>query len=318
MTWYYDGFEQRLQKKKIATQDELDMYVPTSRRRYVMQLKDGIIPLDPEDEEDRLDAMELMLADEDNPYWNEAEGRLECESTPDEVDHRARQTAIRNQLDRGTCVCFASLACLEAILKREGQDMALSEQYANWLYMRELGRNQCDDGLRTTLAARFLISYGVCEEEYLPYEDLSTVRQHCHTPPSTEARENASYGIQESTIIDRLGPLGPSISNPAYLECVLDQGPDIVFGTHVAWGHPDENGVLDVILDRYGNPLRSRGGHAMLLVGYLKNAPIPYFIFKNSWGEDRGNDGYYYLSYDYVKEYAKYGYIVHEMRSDMA
>lgn len=317
MAWYYEGFEKRLKEKRKATQDELDMYVPTSRGRHVMKLEDGIFPLDPEDEEDRLDATELLLAEQDNPYWDEAEGRPECESIPDEEDHRPHQTAIRNQLDRGTCVCFASLACLEAILKRDGKDVDLSEQYANWLFMRELGRNQCDDGLRTTLAARFLSHYGVCEESFLPYEDHPTVRQHCHTPPSEEAKNNARYGIRRSTIVDRLGPLGPSISNPAYLECLLAEGYDVVFGTHVAWGHPDENGVLDVILDRYGNPLRSRGGHAMLLVGYSKIAPVPYLIFKNSWGPGPGTNGYYYLSYDYVREYAKYGYVVHEMDSNM-
>jgi len=318
MSWYYDGFEARLKDKHKATQDELDMYVPTSRGRYVIKIDDGIIPLDAEDEEDRLDTNELLMAEEDNPYWDEVNNQPYCDSTPDIEDHRLHQTAIRNQFDRGTCVCFASLACLEAILKRNNQNIDLSEQYANWLYMRELGRNQCDDGLRTTLSARFLTLYGVCEESYLPYEELATVRKHCHASPSARTQSNAGYGIRRSTIIDKLGARGPSISNPAYLECVLARGHDIVIGTHVAWGHPDENGVLDVILDRFDNPLRSRGGHAMLVVGYSKNAPIPYFILKNSWGAEKGNNGYYYLSYDYVREYAKYGYIVHEIRTDIA
>lgn len=317
MSWYYKGFEERLKEKRRATEDELNMYVPTSRGRHVIKLEDQYILLDPEGEEDRLDATELMLAERDNPYWLEAEGRLECDTTPEAEDHRPHQTVIRNQLDRGTCVCFASLACLEAILKRRNQEIDLSEQYANWLYMRQLGRNQCDDGLRTTLAARYLTQHGVCEESYFPYENHATVRQHCHTLPSTQTQDEARYGIRRSTIIDRLGPLGPSISNPAYLECILTKEYDIVFGTRVAWGHPDENGVLDVVLDQYGNPLRSRGGHAMLLVGYSKTASIPYFVFKNSWGAQRGNNGYYYLSYDYVREYAKYGYIVHEIATDL-
>lgn len=107
------------------------------------------------------------------------------------------------------------------------------------------------------------------------------------------------------------------VSGTDYLECILHHGHDIVFGTHVAWGHPDANGVHDVILDPYGNPLRSRGGHAMLLVGYDRSGPIPYFIYKNSWRPTVGVAGYYYLSYDYVREYAKYGYVVLAARSDM-
>ncbi len=320
MSWYSEGFEERLRKKRKATKTELKMYVPTSRGRHVLKVGDEFIPLDPEDEDDRLDGAELLLAEQDNPYWDEQANQPECAETPSSVDHRTDQTAIRNQLDRGTCVCFASLACLEAMLRRKDKRKRpdLSEQYANWLFMRAQGRNQCDDGLRTTLAARYLSDNGVCEEKYARYEDQATVRRHCGTPPSREAQSNARYGIAEHTIIDRLGGLGPSIANVAYLECILSNNHDIVLGSHVAWGRPDANGVLDIVLDSYGNPLRSRGGHAMLIVGYVKDAPVPYFILKNSWGKNKGNKGYYYLSYDYMREYAKYGYIVHKMRTDMS
>ena len=71
-----------------------------------------------------------------------------------------------------------------------------------------------------------------------------------------------------------------------------------------------------MITDRYGNPVRSGGGHAMLIVGYNRAGVIPYFVCKNSWGSTLGQNGYYYLSYDYIIEYAKYGYIVHEIQSD--
>lgn len=319
MNWYSEGYEERLRKKRKATKKELSMYVAASRGRHVIKVGDEFIPLDPEGDIDRLDEAEMQLSEQDNPYWNENRNVPECDTTPDTVNYRDYQTPIRNQLDRGTCVCFASLACLEAILRRENRKRKpdLSEQYANWLYMRNQGRNQCDDGLRTTLSAQYLSDNGVCEEKYAKYEDEASVRRHCQSSPSDKAQSNARYGIETYTIMHRLGARGPSIANPAYLECILANQHDIVFGTHVAWGNPDANGVLDVILDAYGNPLRSRGGHAMLIVGYEKTAPIPYFIIKNSWGKDKGNNGYYYLSYDYITEYAKYGYIVHKMRTDM-
>jgi hypothetical protein len=197
------------------------------------------------------------------------------------------------------------------------RDIDLSEQYANWLYMTQEGRNQCDDGLRTTLAARYLSTHGVCEESDYPYEDLAEVLTHCTTAPLASAQNNAKYGIGQHVLIDRLGLLGPSIANPEYLEVLICRGYDIVFGTHVAWGNPDANGVYDVILDAYGNPQKSRGGHAMLIVGYDRSSPLPYIICKNSWGTGTGDSGYYYLSYDYVRTYAKYGYIVEQIRTDM-
>ncbi len=318
MGWYFDKLEKRLRDKRKATQAELNMYVMTAGGRNVLKLgKDLFIPLEPEDEGDKLDTVEVEQAQYDTPYWNHDKNRPKCSSTPNKVDHRTKQTPIRNQLDRGTCVCFASLACLEAILKRKGKKINLSEQYANWLYMREKNKNQCDDGLRTTLSARYLTQYGVCKEVDFPYEDKHMVEKHCNASPPAKAKSNARFGIKKSSIINRLGGRGPSIANPDYLECILNFKHDIVFGTKVAWGNPDKNGVFDVVLDQYGNPLTSRGGHAMLLVGYVKTAPVPYFIFKNSWGTKEGNKGYYFLSYDYVMIYAKYGYIVQKMSTNM-
>ncbi len=267
------------------------------------------------DEHDFLDAKDKELAAADNTYWDDSTNRSVCTHLPASIDHRPRQTAIRNQQDRGTCVCFASLACLEGHFP--GQ-LDLSEQYANWLFMRFQGRDWCQDGLKTTDSADYLSRAGVCEEGLSPYENFATVQTHCLSDPSPAAKAAAYYGIARYTLVDNLGLNGPSIANSDYLECILMQDHDVVFGMHVAWGRPDANGVFDVLLDKYGNPLSSRGGHAMLLVGYDRSGALPYFIFKNSWDLSDGVQGYRYLSYDYVRQYAKYGYFVHAFRKDMA
>jgi C1A family cysteine protease len=313
----------RLSQKRRATATELAMYRPISFGRYEIEVDGRIFRLDREDEKDNLDALEKNEAHNVNPLWNRATNSpdLDAASLPDAVDHRPDQTPIKDQEDRGTCVCFASLANLEAIIKKNtGNTLDLSEQYANWLYMKNESRNQCDDGLRTTLAARYLSQNGVCLENLNPYEDRTTVHTHCDAMPPATAQQNAIYGIGQYVLIDRLGLLGPSIANADYLENLLHAGYDIVFGTHVAWGLADANNVFDIILDIYGNPQASRGGHAMLIVGYDRKptTPIPYFIVKNSWGSNQqGVSGYYYLSYDYIRTYAKYGYIVQQVRTDM-
>ena len=316
--WYYDDYTSRLTEKRRAADHDLSLYSVDDVGRPLIQQDDALLALELETDADHLDDGERQEAAADHPFWDEALGHPDCESTPDAVDHRQCQTPIKNQQDRGTCVCFASLAGIEAIYKRgSGNDLDLSEQYANWLFMGNQGRDQCADGLRTTLAARYLAAQGVCEERHLPYEGKDEVNRHCNAAPPVGARAAADYGIGTYAIVDRLGGRGPSIANPAYLECILANDQDIVFGTHVAWGRPDANGVHDVIVDAYGNPIRSRGGHAMVIVGYDRSAPIPYFVCKNSWGDTKGVSGYYFLSYDYLIEYAKYGYLTLTVRSDM-
>ena len=308
-----------LSNKRKATSEELAMYRPTESGQQEIAVGDMYYRLDREDKNDELDVFEQQLAEADNPYWDDDLNTPESlDICPDFVDHRPKQTSVKDQFDRGTCVAFASIAALEAVFtEEEGRDINLSEQYAFWQFMLGEGRNQCDNGLRTTRAALYLSQSGVCEESYAPYEKRATVEQHCMAAPSNEAQKNAIYKIQKYAIIDRLGPFGPSIANTAYLESLLCHGYDIVLGTHVAWGRPDSNKVHDVLLDRYGNPLKSRGGHAMLIVGYNRGVSLPYFILKNSWGSNAGNNGYYYLSHDYIRYYAKYGYIVQSVTRDI-
>jgi papain like protease len=318
-------YADRLSQKPYATAAELARYRQISFGRAEIDLGGGTFKrLDREGEPDLLDAAERILSDSVNPFWDPvARQPVEFGTLPDSVDHVPNQTAIRDQKDRGTCVCFATLAAMEAIIKVEkGSEIDLSEQHANWVLMKEEGKNQCDAGVRTSLAARYLSVHGVCEESDSEYQDRTTVLQNCLTLPTSKALENAKFGIGEFAIIENIGEFGPSLGNPPYLESVLHHGFDIVFGTSAAWGDHDKNFVFDVILDQHGNPLRSAGGHAMLIVGYNRIAPKPFFIMKNSWGKELdgvplGKDGYFFMSYDYVRRYAKNGFIITRLRTDM-
>jgi hypothetical protein len=313
------AYASRLNTKRFATNKELEMYRLIGHGRHEIKVGEEFFRLDREDEHDNLDAHEKALAEMITPYWDADSNSPEMDADcGDEVDHLADQTPIKDQEDRGTCVCFASVACLEAILKRDGNETVLSEQYANWLFMLMEKRNQCDDGLRTTVAASYLSTYGVCLDNVCPYEDSPTVHQHCMPGPALAIQQSATYGIGKFAIIDRIGLLGPSIANTDYLESLICKGHDVVFATNVAWGEPEDDGVLDVILDKFGNPLQSRGGHAMLIVGFNRAAARPYFILKNSWGTSVGHLGYYHLSYDYIRTYGKYGYIVYNALTNMS
>ena len=226
---------------------------------------------------------------------------------PSGVDRRSRQSPVKDQDGRGTCVSFGSLACLEAM---RGMPRDLSEQYAHHYYMVREGKLCRDDrGLVTTHSAAYL-RHGVPEERSWGYQTLAQLRATPHATHLAQATSAARRRVVRVTryhlILDS-GPTGCSIKNPRYLEALLNRGYDIVWGTHVAW-YGSGSGIIDVTLDSRGNPIGSRGGHCMLIVGYNRRAK--YFIVKNSWGTSWGHAGYGYFHYDYLKTYAKYGYIV--------
>jgi hypothetical protein len=236
------------------------------------------------------------------------------------VDHRPNQTPVKDQNNRGTCVCFASMAGLEA--KYGNTSLDLSEQYANYLFMHAQARSCKDAGLKTTDSADYLKANGVSQESICPYQnDKYNFPAYCNSggTPAPAMRTSAvghdPYRIKSFQKIWRNDALatdtGTWINNPRYLESILRSGQDIVFGTHVAGWVTPYGGIIDVTLGPGGDPLPSVGGHAMLIVGYDRNQE--YFIVKNSWGTARGHAGYVYLTYDYIRTYAKYGYIITEV-----
>ena len=109
------------------------------------------------------------------------------------------------------------------------------------------------------------------------------------------------------------------IKDTRTLERLLAQGQDIVFGTIVAWNNTDARGIIDVKLGPAGQPIFGAGGHAMAIVGYRSGGTEkdrrPYFIVKNSWGADYGHGGYLFMTYDYLRTYARYGYTTTRLRS---
>jgi len=229
------------------------------------------------------------------------------------VDHRSWQTGVRDQKTRGTCVAHASVAVLESLYKRGGKVADLSENHAYNVFMAGEGSNcMADPGLKTWKAAGYLTANRICRESDSPY--IQTTANTCQTiPAACNTNKKHGYVTTATIFAPAFGGTGTNVAtNTNYLESLLVSGNDVVMGVYVAgtdWSDGSaESGVVDVQKDANGNPAAAYGGHAMAMVGYdqTKN----YFIFKNSWGTGKGHAGYFYLTYEYLQAYAKYGYIV--------
>jgi len=230
---------------------------------------------------------------------------------PTMIDHRPRQSPVKNQGNRGTCVAHATCGALEAIYQKP---FDLSEQLAHARFNNILGRDhRLNKGLRTTDAASFLTSPNlICEEYRMPYmarqaDVIAACNNTSQLPIPNAAQNNANYGIKKSVVVGDSGLVGRSIRNTKYLESILAAGHNIVLGTWVAFSDNTGSQIIQPVYNG-NNQLIHEAGHAMLIVGY--DAKKQYFIIKNSWGPQWGKQGYAYISYNYARTYFKYGFVI--------
>jgi C1A family cysteine protease len=142
-----------------------------------------------------------------------------------------------------------------------------------------------DSGAMLRDGAKALANFGTCPETTWAFDENMVTTQ-----PTNEAYiEALNHRIKEYN----------SINNDINtLKQCLSEGMPFVFGFTVYESFESDyvakTGIMPI-------PLNSEsvvGGHAVMGVGYddSKNA----FIIRNSWGEDWGDGGYFYMPYQYI------------------
>jgi C1A family cysteine protease len=137
---------------------------------------------------------------------------------------------------------------------------------------------QIRDGIKTLNH----FNYGICEEALWPYD----ISKFTETPPQ------AAYDAAKKNTIRYFASLdGLTID---HLKQCLFHGFPFTFGFNVYQNFEDyTGGVLQL-------PTRGRclGGHCAATVGYDDSKEA--FLVANSWGPEFGEDGYFWMSYDYM------------------
>jgi len=213
------------------------------------------------------------------------------------IDYTDEMSPIKNQAELGSCVGFAVVAMKEwqeqqehlqelsegKKYKRRPKNYDLSEQ---WLYYKckEIDYWPDEEGTSIRFAMQTLHNIGVPCEQAWPYN-------------TKQQGKPESW----STLVARwsLGGEYTRLTNPEEIIISLgDNGPvPIGVGVFLEMFYADGTGMIDYPKD----PNTVYGGHAICLVGW--NPETKLFKFKNSWGTDWGQDGYGYLSYDYIKDF---------------
>ena len=203
---------------------------------------------------------------------------------PKSLDWREKGgvSAVKDQKKCGSCWAFAMTAGLEsnALLSGANQSKTdLSEQ----VLVSCSGVGSCDGG---TLDGDFLAQTGLPPEKYYPY---TATDGDC---------SQAAQGWQQQTY--KIGSWGSVSQKLSTIKSALAKyGPlPTAYMVYEDFKHY-KSGIYSYVSGK------KLGGHAVLLVGY--NDAEQYFIVKNSWGPDWGEDGYFRIAYSEMNDEVKFG-----------
>lgn len=208
----------------------------------------------------------------------------------EEVDLREWDSYIEDQGQLGSCVGAALVAAYELMLKKNYTDkfVDLSKLYA-YYHARLLEDAESEDegveNLRNGL--RGLHKFGICTETLWPYDEgMVSVQPNIDCYVEAWPRKIAIY--------QTLNSVGEILE-------ILSLGIPVLTGLTLFDNFQDldkKNAI--VTAPKYA--ISYYGGHAMCLVGY--NLGSKWFIAKNSWGTDWGDNGYCYIPFDYMSQFS--------------
>lgn len=205
------------------------------------------------------------------------------------VDLSSFCTNIKNQGNVGSCTAHATVGLMEFFYKKYmsgKKDDVYSEKFVYYTTRVKVegGKADNDSGafLRDTL--KCVVKYGACKEATFPYNS-----DFAQEPPEEAYKEALNFQVTKYACI----PSDDKAKCLQDLKTLLYNGNAFVGGfTCYANLFDGSGGMIPIPTGK------ATGGHAVLFVGYDDTRQC--FKFKNSWGENWGDNGYGYLPYTFL------------------
>lgn len=233
-------------------------------------------------------SMGLRLEGAEDIQFDSPESTLEIKSDlPPVLDWRNKDgknwvSPIKDQANCGSCVAFASIGVLETQYKISSLfpdfNIKLSPQY-----LFACGGGACELGWLPSSAASFLKKWGAPDESCMPYNSGATGKD-------VACRESCNDVKDRRVKLADFETPTRGFKNIQAVKKALQHGP-LVTAMKV---HKDFVAYAGGIYKSTSKD--TLGGHAISIVGYDDNKQA--FIIRNSWGEEWGEKGFAYVSYD--------------------
>ena len=220
-------------------------------------------------------------------------------------------SSIKNQGDLGTCWAHALLGSIETDLISDYPDIDLSERYlATLIVSKEYGdgSESFEEGSDARTAFGLLTNQiGAVSENVAPYNDEYTIDR-----PRDGLKEQTEFLVTDVQAFRFFANNVDDLDTEQY-KTNLRAVKEAIYSGHAAYITMDfdEDNMVDhgtkALFNNFDPYAEREHGHAVTIVGYDDNYSAenflirpPYdgaWLIKNSWGLNRGDYGYYWVSY---------------------
>lgn len=203
------------------------------------------------------------------------------------VDLRHKCPIVYNQGKLGSCTAN-SIAFLYQYCEMKQNNNSLFTPSRLFIYYNERdmeGDINEDNGAEIHDGIHSLNTMGVCDELRWPYDI-----EKFNIEPTDDC-----YIYAKNNIAIEYQPVKNDIME--FKKCLINGNP-VSFGFIVFDSFESKETARTGIMSIPKSNEKKLGGHAVALVGY--NDTKKYFIVRNSWGEEWGDKGYFYMPYDFI------------------
>ena len=204
---------------------------------------------------------------------------------PPEADLRAHMPPVYDQGQLGSCTANAIGGAMEYVRTRQGESDFMPSRL--FIYYNERvveGTTSSDSGAQIRDGIKVVNTEGVCPESSWPYDITKFAARptpDCYTSALTDL-------VLQYQAVQTLADLKDALSSSLA----------VVFGFTVYESFESQQVASSGIVPLPQPNEKAVGGHAVLAVGY--SDPKGQVTVRNSWGSGWGDQGYFYMPYEYL------------------
>ena len=237
------------------------------------------------------------LPDHSDRIYNLERKVYRSEELPEVFSLREHMPPVYNQGELGSCTGNGIAAVLESAEIKQGIQPTETPSRLFIYYGERVieGTVETDSGAQIRDGIQVVATEGAPPEKYWPYEI-----QKFKEKPSAEADEQAKKYKAIEYLKVLAGTAGSPVRSP------IQDGLPVVFGFTVPASFESQtwNPAAEFLpLPAQGE--ESIGGHCVVIVGWdfsLKRFPVNVFEIRNSWGDEWGEQGYFWMDARYIYE----------------